>query len=47
MPLCTKSIVYVALYVDDDLMIEGPEAIDEAVEQYTLNALVLKVMESL
>ena len=38
----TKGIVYVALYIDDNLMIGIPDAIDEAVEQLKKNDLVLK-----
>ena len=39
--------VYVALQVDDDLMIKNIKTKDEAVEQLKKNGLVLKVFVSL
>ena len=43
----TKGIIYIASYVDDDLMIGNPEAIDKVLEQLKKNGLVLKVSDSL
>ena len=40
-----KGVVYVAIYVDDNLVIGSPKAIDEAVEQIEQNRLVLKALE--
>ena len=42
-----KGIIYVALYVDDNLMMGNPKAIDKAVEQLKKNRLELKVIEIL
>ena len=42
-----KGIVYVVLYVFNNLLVVKPKTIDEAVEQLKKNELVLKVTESL
>ena len=50
MPLYEKSakgIVDVALYVDDNLMVGNPEAIDKAIDALWQHGLVLKVMDGL
>ena len=50
MPLIMKSakgIVYVALYVDDNLMVSNINAIDATVTTLKQNGLVLKIMEGL
>ena len=43
----TKVMIYIALYVNDDLMRGNFEAIDETVEQLKKSWLVLQVSESL
>ena len=40
-------IVYVALYVDDNLMIGNIAAIDDAIKVFKNKGLVLKIMEGL
>ena len=50
MPLCKKEherIVYVALYVDDNLMVGDIVAIDNAIEALKNKGLVLKIMDGL
>ena len=42
-----KGLLYVTLYVDDDLMIGNVKAIDNAIATLANNRLVLKVMEGL
>ena len=42
-----KGLVYIAVYVDDNLMIGSPDATDEAMKQLKRKRLVVKVMESL
>ena len=41
-----KGMVYIALYVDDNLVAGSPEEIDKSVEQLKTNGQVLKVIES-
>ena len=43
----TKGIVYIGLYVDDNLMVGNSETIDQALESLQKHGLVLKVMEGL
>ena len=43
----TKCIVYIALYVDDNLMIGHIAAIDNAILALKIKGLVLKIMERL
>ena len=40
-------IVYIALYVDDNLMIGNPKAIDEVISFLRKNNLVLKIQDKL
>ena len=40
-----KGVVYVALYVNDDLMVGHPEAISESIAALKQSELVLKVVE--
>ena len=50
MPLCQekcKCIVYIALYVGDDLMVNNIEAIDKVIAALKKNGLVLKVVKGL
>ena len=50
MPLCKKeqnSIVYVALYADNNLMTGDTEAIDETITALKENVQLLKVIEGL
>ena len=42
-----KGIVYVTLYVDDNLMIDDVKAIDNAITALKENGLVLKKVEGL
>ena len=42
-----KGIVYVALYVEDNLMVGNIAAIDNAIEALKNKGLVLKIMEGL
>ena len=42
-----KGIVYVALYVDNNLMVGDVEAIDEGIAALKENGLVLKIVEGL
>ena len=42
-----KGVVYIALYVDDDLMVGDMMAIDDAIAALKSNRLVLKVREGL
>ena len=42
-----KSIVYVSLCVDDNLMVGDVETIDEAISALKENGLVLKIIEAL
>ena len=42
-----KSVVYVALYVDDNLMVGDVEAIDKVLTAIKENGLVLKIVEEL
>ena len=42
-----KGIVYVALYVDDNLMIGNVEAINNSIAALKKNGLVLKIVEGL
>ena len=43
----TKGIVFVALYVDDNLMIDDKATIDDAILPFKNKGLVLKIMEGL
>ena len=43
----TKGIVYIALYVDDNLMVGDIKAIDDAIAALKNNGLVLKIVEEL
>ena len=43
----TKGIVYVALYVDDNLLIGDIATIDDAIEALKSKGLVLKIVEGL
>ena len=43
----SKGIGYKALYIDDNLMVGNPEAIDEITEALWKNGLVLKLVEGL
>ena len=43
----TKGIVYIALYVDDNLMIGDIATIDDAIEALKNKGLVLKIVEGL
>ena len=45
--MSAKGIVYIALYVDDNLMVRNIAAIDYAIEALKSNGLVLKIMEGL
>ena len=50
MPLVKKSVkglLYIALYVDNNLMVGDVKAIDDAISALKNNGLVLKVMEGL
>ena len=50
MPLHQKSangIVYIALYVDYDLMVQDIAAIDDAISALKNNGMVLKIMDGL
>ena len=38
-----KVKLYIALHIDDSLMVKNPEAIDEVVELLCINGLVLMV----
>ena len=38
---------YIAFYVDDNLMVENPEAVDKALEALQEDGLVLKVIKVL
>ena len=42
-----KGLVFIALYVDDNLMVGHPKAIDEAIEGMKKHGLVLKVEDEL
>ena len=42
-----KSIMYIALHVDNNLMVEDIKAIDNTISALKNNGLVLKVMERL
>ena len=42
-----KGEVYIALYIDDNVMGKNPVVIDEAIEALKQNGLVLKVLEEL
>ena len=42
-----KAIVYVALYVDNNLMVGNVEAIDDAIAAHKENRLICKIMEGL
>ena len=42
-----KVLTYVALYLDDNLMVENVETIDEAIATLKENGLVLKIVEEL
>ena len=50
MPLCQKEhegYIYVALYIDDNLMIGNSAIIDDAILELKNKGLVLKIMEGL
>ena len=42
-----KGIVYVALYINDNLIVGNPEAMDEAVKLLQENRLVIKAIDGL
>ena len=43
----TKGILYVALYIDDNLMVWNSEPIDVAMETFYQHGVVLNVLEGL
>lgn len=43
----SKGIVYIALYVDDNLLVGHPEAIDDAIQQMKKHGLILKIEDDL
>ena len=43
----SKGIVYIALYMDDNLMVGDVEAISHAISSIKSNGMVLKVVEGL
>mgnify|MGYP006210543549 CR=1 FL=1 len=42
-----KGVVFVAIYVDDNLIVGHPEAIEDTIEQLKKNGFVVKVEDDL
>ena len=43
----SKGIMYIALYINDNLMVVNPEAIDDAIKHLGKEGLIVKVINGL